>query len=132
MFIHRSQKRLKGGVECLLSQYVDFKTEKTDLENLCIQLGTNIGIKSTILYTPKFHCKLAGEGIEYAWGAATWFYRRTPLNKKRTVAGFETLVHSSIDSVNPKMCRQFAAKARSYIYVVLSLNLSSANGWRRR
>ena len=53
----------KYSLTYLLSQCVDFNTEKTDLEALCIQLGTNVGIKSTILYTPKFHCKLAGEGI---------------------------------------------------------------------
>jgi hypothetical protein len=37
--------------------------------------------------TPKCHCELAGEGIEYAWGCAKNHYRRQPLKDKRARQG---------------------------------------------
>ena len=54
----------------LISQCDDFKNEITDLEHLCIEVSKDSLNKSYILFTPKFHCELAGEGIEYSWGAS--------------------------------------------------------------
>jgi hypothetical protein len=36
----------------------------------------------SILFTPKYHCELAGEGIEYCWGATKQIFRKLPLKKK--------------------------------------------------
>jgi hypothetical protein len=45
------------------------KRKMSDLEHLATELS---GCNTTILIilTPKYHCKLAGEGMEYCWGAA--------------------------------------------------------------
>jgi hypothetical protein len=53
----------------LLQQCTNFKDEKSDLEHLATELSewdTTI----SILFTPKYHCKLEGEGIEYCWSIA--------------------------------------------------------------
>jgi hypothetical protein len=52
----------------LLSRCKDFKEEMCDLEYLAKELGGR-DATITILFTPKYHCELAGEGIEYCWGA---------------------------------------------------------------
>ena len=41
-----------------------------------------------IIVSPKYHYKLAGEGIEYAWGAMKRYFRRLPLEEKRTKKKF--------------------------------------------
>ena len=64
----------------LLSQCEDFKNEKKDIEYLCKEMGINSLCCIGILFTPKFHCELAGEGIEYSWGAAKRFYRQVRRN----------------------------------------------------
>jgi hypothetical protein len=53
----------------LLQQCTDFKNEKSNLEHLAAELSRRDKTIS-ILFTPKYHCELAGEGIEYCWGAA--------------------------------------------------------------
>ena len=98
----------------LLSECIDFKSEKSDLEHLASELSNNTN-KSSILFTPKFHCELAGEGIEYAWGAAKRIYRRQPLSAKRTFENFVALVKSSLASITIDTCRRFSAKARGYM-----------------
>ena len=49
----------------ILSNASDFATEKSDLEHLCTDLSTS-NSTITVTFTPKFHCKIAGEGIEYS------------------------------------------------------------------
>mmetsp|Transcript_8912 Transcript_8912/g.25093 ORF Transcript_8912/g.25093 Transcript_8912/m.25093 type:complete len:228 (-) Transcript_8912:166-849(-) len=56
---------------------LDFEEEKTLLqkmvENMCDRPGQFI-----LDRTPKCHCEMAGEGIEYAWGCAKNYYRALP------------------------------------------------------
>jgi hypothetical protein len=67
----------------VLQQCTGFKDEKYDLEHLATELsGRDTTI--SILFTPKHHCELAGEGIEYCWGAAKRMYRKLPLNQKKS------------------------------------------------
>ena len=98
----------------LLKQCKDFKEEMSDLEHLAKELG---GPDATIsiLFTPKYHCELAGEGIEYCWGAAKRIYRKLPLKKKRSWEAFRTSVFESLTNINVDMCRRFSAKARGYM-----------------
>ena len=57
-------------LDYLLSKCVDFIEEKSLLQlNL-----DNIGAQCFHLL--KFHCELAGEGIEYSWGVAKLAYRK--------------------------------------------------------
>ena len=94
---------------------LDFKTEKKDLEVLCDEITTDLPFNVNIIFTPKFHCELTGEWIEYAWGAAKRMYRRQPIQKKRSVANFEDLVTQSLNYISVGMVRRFSGKARSYV-----------------
>jgi hypothetical protein len=67
--------------------------------------------------TPKFHCKLAGEGIEYAWGCAKNQYRSQPLKHKRGKGNFRQTVRKcfSRQVVTTERVRLFFQRARAYI-----------------
>lgn len=64
---------------------------------------------------PKFHCELAGEGLEYSWGASKRIYCRNPLGAKRSVVNFEKLVKKSLGKVTKSISCRFSAKARDYM-----------------
>ena len=49
----------------LLNKCFDFNNEKCDLEHLCDRLSERNSNSCSVIFTPKFHCELAGEGIEY-------------------------------------------------------------------
>ena len=99
----------------LLDSSTDFSEEKTDLEQLCAEVSCLSASSSAILFTPKFYCELAGEGIEYLWGALKRIYRRHPITDKRSVVNFERLVKESLTQVSLDICRRFSAKARGYM-----------------
>ena len=61
--------------------------------------------------SPQCHPELAGEGIEYAWGAAKLYYRRNNDGKAST---FHTRVRSSLAIVTRKQAFKFQRRARSY------------------
>ena len=82
---------------------------------LCDEITTDLPLNVSILFTPKFHCELAGEGIEYAWGAAKRMYRRQPIKTKRSIVNFENLVTNCLNYVSVNMVRRFSGKARSYM-----------------
>ena len=65
-----SLKSLKGN--CL-----DFEEEETLLQSMGKEMGVLVD------RTPKCHCELAGEGIEYSWGCAKNFYCRVSLKRKK-------------------------------------------------
>lgn len=71
----------KYSLSYLLSECADFKNEISDIEHLARDISNDLQINVNILFTPKFHCELAGKGIEYSWGAAKRLYRRHPLHK---------------------------------------------------
>ena len=68
----------------LLMKCSDFRSEVTDLEHLASELSTT-QYSVVILFSPKFHCELAGEGVEYSWGASKRYYRSQPLSKKSLI-----------------------------------------------
>ena len=81
----------------------------------------------TVDRTPKCHPELAGEGVEYAWGAAKLFYRRQPLSLKRNKESFYKLVEKSTDSsengvLNREVIRKFAARARKYMLAYIAID----------
>jgi len=75
----------------LLSQCKEFKNEQSELE----KIGAKYGYE--IWFTPKYHCELAGEGIEYIWGYMKWIYRRIKKEKKSTKKMFEDCVKQLVD-----------------------------------
>ena len=111
----------------LLSKCTDFKEEKTDIDQMCEELSSKYDYSVNILFTPKFHCELAGEGIEYSWGASKRLYRREPLHKKRQSGEFKRLVHECVSKVNINMVRRFSQKARNYMLTYLHLRAVKNN-----
>ena len=96
----------------LMGCCTDFLEEETALQHLGSQLG------SKVIFTPKFHCEFAGEGIEYNWAHAKAKMRATPLREKRGHANFMKLVNKCIcpETVLTKArISKFAARARAYI-----------------
>ena len=60
---------------------LDYKNEKSILEAIAERSGV------IIKPTPKYHCELVWEGIEYSWGFAKLRYRRqVPLEDKNSAA----------------------------------------------
>jgi len=75
-----------SSLKILMSNCEDFEEE----ESLLQAMGREMGI--TVDRTPKCHCELAGEGIEYAWGCSKNFYRSLHLNDKRGKENFRSCV----------------------------------------
>jgi len=75
--------------------------------------------------SPRYHCEVAGGGIEYAaWGYAKFCYRHIPLSKKNTADRFRECVKevlSSNNTISAERVRRFSRRARRYIccYFVL-------------
>jgi len=59
----------------LLSECPSFKYERSAMQKLADDMSTLHGRQIKLLISPKYHCKLAGEGIEYAWGLFKKYYR---------------------------------------------------------
>jgi len=101
-----------SSLRALMAQCTDFKEEETALQFLGQQLGLRV------LFTPKFHCEFAGEGIEYNWAHAKAKMRITPLREKKGRVNFIALVMKCIcpETVLTKArIRKFSARARAYI-----------------
>ena len=69
-----------------MASCLDFAEEMTALQHV----GNELGI--AVIISPKFHAKLAGEGIEYSWDISKALYRRKPLHSKRSKESFKRLV----------------------------------------
>ena len=121
---HLKEESRKYNMTDLISQSSDFKNEKVDIECLCCELSINLHSKFDILFSPKYRCELAGEEVEYFWGAAKRLYRRLPIKLKRSVAGFQDIVRGYISTVTIAMCRKFSAKARGYMLAYSHKKLS--------
>ena len=77
----------------------DFRKEKGALQShACRGAGAYSGVMS-----PKGHCELAGQGIEYDWGKMKQNFRR-----KNKYKNFHGLIQDSMST------RKFARKARAY------------------
>jgi hypothetical protein len=98
----------------LLSNCSDFRDEITAMEDLCQNIST-INSTVSILYTPKYHCEIAGEGIEYAWGLSKKYYRNLEYSRKRGIVNFRRSIRESIDFVSVVHARKFAGKVRRYM-----------------
>lgn len=95
----------------LLGNCKDFEEE----ESLLQAMGKKLGV--TVDRTPKCHCELAGEGIEYSWGCAKNAYRQKPLSDKRRKDKFRDTVRKCLsrDVLTTERVRKFSRRAREYI-----------------
>ena len=105
----------KYSLSHILSHCSDFTDQLSDLEELAIELGSVIDVNMTVLFTPKFHCELVGEGIEYSWGASTRMYRCQHIHLEISTANFEKLTTQLLSYITKDMRRKFSAKARIYM-----------------
>ncbi|KAI2504134.1 hypothetical protein MHU86_10334 [Fragilaria crotonensis] len=95
----------------LMSNLKDFEGQETMLQLKATEMGVFMD------RTPKCHCELAGEGIEYAWGCAKNHYRRQPLKDKRGKDNFRRTVRAcfSRNVVTTERVRLFSQRARAYM-----------------
>ena len=73
-----------------------------------------------LLTSPKYHCELAGEGIEYSWGLSKKKYRNIPLEEKKGKENFNRLVRECIEFVRKENVIRFSAKCRRYMLAYLN------------
>jgi len=99
----------------LLSECPDFKFEKSAMQKLADDLSLRHQRKIELLVTPKYHCELAGEGIEYAWGLFKKYFRRAPHSEKKGKTLFTSCVETSLKKVSVYHVRRFSARARRYM-----------------
>jgi hypothetical protein len=95
----------------LMNSCVDFEEEETMLQSVISSLGIDMD------RSPKCHCKIAGEGIEYSWGCAKNYYCNLLLEDKR---GKEKFLNSVSLCMSDKVLtceriQKFAKRARYYI-----------------
>ena len=72
----------------LMSECPDFKEEKSAIDKLATVLLGQHNRNIEILISTKYHCEMAGEGIEYGWGYAKKVFWSIPLHQKRTKDDF--------------------------------------------
>jgi hypothetical protein len=118
-------RQQETSLKILMSNYLDFEEEDSLLQSM----GRRV--KVLINRTPKCHCELAGEGIEYSWGCAKNEYHRQPRQLKRRKEMFRDTVRKSIatDVLRRERIRLFSKRAREYMcaYLVLSQEASAKN-----
>ena len=78
--------RPETSLKQLLAGCTDFKEEESLLQSMGRKMGVFID------QTPKCHCVLAGEGIEYSWDCAKNFYWRISIRQRRKKEAFRDMV----------------------------------------
>jgi len=106
----------------LLAECLDFKYEKSAMQKLAEDLSRRHQRKIDLLITPKYHCELAGEGIEYGWGFFKKDYRRIPHAEKKGRDLFRSCVKKSLKKVTVEHIRRFSARARRYMLTYMLLD----------
>ena len=69
----------------LMMNCTGFKEENLAMEILLDDLSSKSTNNQSIqhLVSPKYHCELTGEGVEYCWGLSKRFFRNQGLEKKK-------------------------------------------------
>jgi len=99
----------------LMKSCLDFSEEQSAMEVLLSELSRRGELDVQLLTSPKYHCELAGEGVEYCWGLSKRFYRSLSLEKKRTKAAFDKCVREAITFVKKEHVERFSGKCRRYM-----------------
>jgi hypothetical protein len=108
----------------LLLKCSDFDNAETNLQ----MIARNLGVVAE--RTPKFHCEMAGEGIEYDWGFCKGKYRRQPIARKRGRTTFMDLVKEVTGwafGVTMNQCRRSSARARAYISAYYNIHYDNSS-----
>jgi ribosomal protein L17 len=80
--------------------------------------------------TPKCHCELAGEGIEYSWAASKNTYQRFPVGAKKRKEQFRNSVSECLSRqvITTTLVRAFSRRARQYICAYHALHDQQQTG----
>lgn len=102
----------------ILAACPDFANERSFIEHLGDLLG--VVVKST----PKYHAELAGEGIEYMWAVIKNWFKRLPIDERRTREKFRQKVAYALSREHCTLIRSrgSARRARCYIQAYLQLH----------
>ena len=99
-----------------MSECINFKEEKSALEDLFDKLSVKGGNKIFLLESPKYHPEVVGEGIELTWGYLKRYFRSLPLEKKQGRKKFENAGKESVSFINQGgHANMFTAQARRYM-----------------
>jgi len=114
-----TQERNTTSLVFLRRSCSDFRNEKTKIEHLLEEIAKSVddGYCPTCYFTPKYHCELAGKGIEYTWGFDKKHFRGIPLSNRNTIQKFRFEAMKSFEIVTKEMVRKFSRRARSYMLV---------------
>jgi hypothetical protein len=110
----------ESSLKHILRSCRDFQEE----ESLLQFMGRKVGV--LVDRTPKCHCELAGEGIEYSWGCAKNYYRNLPIKDKKSKELFKESVRKCLDNsmvLNIERIRSFSRRARQYTIAYYTLQL---------
>jgi len=116
--------QLQYSLKNLLRSCRDFQEE----ESLLQSMGRKMGV--IVDRTPKCHCELAGEGIEYSWGCAKNYYRMLPIREKKSKELFKESVRKCLDQetvLTKERIRAFSRRARQYTMAYYALQLHQEN-----
>jgi hypothetical protein len=102
----------------MLKLQTDFANEETLIESYSRTLGVRSG------KSPPGHPEVAGEGIEFVWGAGKVCFRFHPLKDKKTKDDFINLVHYCLSDevLSVDRVRSFARRARQYMLAYRSIS----------
>jgi len=107
----------------LLEKCTDFENSESNLQMIARKLGVRAE------RTPKFHCEMAGEGIEYNWAIRKKKYRSIPLIHKKGRQTFQDLVQdiTAWESVSLLSAKRTSARARAYISSYYNLHFDGGS-----
>jgi hypothetical protein len=113
-FIDPLRTYTKADLVEILQGCTDFDNAETNLQMIAQSLGVQAE------RTPKYHCEMAGEGIEYDWGFC---------KGKNRCTGFQDLVKevTAWIFVSMKQCRRSCARARSYISAYYNIHYDNSS-----
>ena len=115
-------RKKETSLDILLSQCSDFLNEESLLQLNIRKLGCGV------IHTPKYHCEMAGEGIEYSWGNAKMKYRSFKASEKRSKAQFLEKVQFCLsrEFLTIEKVRKNSRRSREYMvaYFIISSEAS--------
>lgn len=90
-----------------MQNFQDFIKEPTSTAILMTELS-KIGTPTiSALFIPKFHCEIAGEGIELNWGLSKKKFRNVPFQERKEKVKFQKSVKDSIEYIKQNIQENF-------------------------
>ena len=125
MFDDFDNRVTKTNLRILLAECSDFAEEESLLQLNVKKFG------AVCIHTPKYHCEVAGEGIEYSWGNSKAKYRKIRAKDKTTAQQFRVQVNCCLGRafLDAERIRKNSRRAREYMvaYFILSVDENAGN-----